>query len=118
MGDPPPDPEVQPLEIIVGHPEPQYGPCLLNVEEVGAGAHDVTPVAMAGTVGVRIVDPSGRVLFERTVREHPMKGGGQAVLERDQGTVRLRAGEHRIECIVAGAAHATWLRVVPARPGY
>ena len=118
FGDPPPDPEVQPLEIIVGNPDPNHGPCLLNVDEVAAGTHDVTPVAMAGKARVRILDPSGAVVFKRTIEEHPAKGGGHEVLPRDEGTVRLRAGEHRVECILADGTHSTSLRVVPARPGY
>lgn len=118
MGDPPPDPEVQPLEIIVGNPDPEYGPCLLNVDEVGAGTHDVTPVAMAGKARVRILDPSGAVVFKRTIQEHPAEGGGHEVVQEDQGTVRLQAGEHRVECVLADGTHATSLRVVPARAGY
>jgi hypothetical protein len=118
MGDPPPDPEVQPLEIIVGNPDPDYGPCLLNVEEVGAGTHEVTPVTMAGKARVRILDPSGVVVFKRTIQEHPAEGGGHEVLEEEQGTVRLEAGKHRVECTLTDGTHSTSLRVVPARPGY
>lgn len=118
MGDPPPAPEVQPLEIIVGDPDSEQGPCLLNVDEVGAGTHDVTPVALAGEAVVRILDPSGAVVFERSLREHPMEGGGQEVKQEDQGTVRLRAGQHRVECVLSDGPEFTSLRVVPARPGY
>ena len=117
LGDPPPDPEIQPLEIIVGNPDPKYGPCLLNVDEVGAGTHEVTPIAMAGKARVRILDPSGAVVFERTIDEHPAEGGGQEVPQSDQESVVLAAGEHRVECILADGTHATSLRVVPARPG-
>jgi hypothetical protein len=118
MSDPPPDPEVQPLEIIVGDPDSEYGPCLLNVDEVGAGTHDVTPMAMAGRARVRILDPSGAVVFNRTIEEHPAEGGGHEVMQDEQGTVRLQPGEHRVECILAEGTHSTSLRVVPARPGY
>ena len=117
LGDPPPDPEIQPLEIIVGNPDPKYGPCLLNIGEVGAGTHDVTPIAMAGKARVRILDPSGAVVFERTLDENPAEGGGQEVPQSDQGSVLLAAGEHRVECVVAGGIHFATLRVVPARPG-
>jgi hypothetical protein len=118
MGDLPPDPEVQPLELIVGNPDPDHGPCLLNVGEVGAGTHDVTPMTMAGKARVRILDPSGAVVFKRTMRQHPAEGGGREVLQQDQGTVQLRAGEHRVQCFMADATHSTPLRVVTARPGY
>ncbi len=118
MGDPPPDPEVQPLEIIVGNPDSKYGPCLLNVDRVGAGNHDVTPMALAGKARVQILDPSGAVVFKRTIQEHSPEGGGHEVMQEDQGTVRLQAGEHRVECILADGTHSTSLRVVPARPGY
>lgn len=117
LGDPPPDPETQPLEIIVGNPDPDYGPCLLNVDEVGAGTHDVTPINLAGKARVRILDPSGTVVFERTLREQPGEGGGHQVPQSDQATVLLAAGEHRVECILTDGIHATSLRVVPARPG-
>lgn len=116
LGDAPPAPEVQPLEIVVGSSEGD--PCLLNVDEVGAGTHDVMPVATADEATVRILDPSDAVLFERAVEPHPMEGGGQVVPMEDEGTVRLEAGDHQVECIVAGDTYSAVLRVVPARPGY
>jgi hypothetical protein len=73
LGDQPPDPEVQSLEIVVGNADPEHGPCLLNVEEVGAGTHEVIPVSMGGSATVRIVDPSGAVLYERAVEEHRLE---------------------------------------------
>ncbi len=118
LSDPPADPEVQPLEIVAGNPDPKYGPCLLNVEEVGAGTHDVTQLSMAGKATVRILDPSGVAIFERTIEEHPVEGGGQEVLEEDQGSVRLGEGTHRVECILSDGTHTSELQVVPARPGY
>jgi len=117
LGDPPPDPEVQPLEIIVGNFDPEFGPCLLNVDEVGAGTHDVTPMTTVGKARVRIIDPWGAVVFERAIDEHQAEGGGHRVPQSDQGSVLLAAGEHRVECILADVTHATTLRVVPARPG-
>ena len=117
LGDPPPDPEVQPLEIIAGNPDPGYGPCSLNVDEVGAGTHEVTPLSLDGKATVRILDPSGAVVFKRTIQEHSAEGEGHEVMQKDHGTVRLRAGEHRVECILADGTHSTSLRVVPARPG-
>lgn len=119
FGDAPPDPEVQPLEIIVGNADPEYGPCLLNVDEVGAGSHDVTPMSMAGSATVRIIDPSGAVLYEHGIDEHRLQGGGHEVPEEDQGSVLLESGNHRVECTLSsGTTHTTELLVVPARPGY
>lgn len=118
LGDTPPDPEVQPLEIVAGNSDPEYGPCLLNVEEVAAGTHDVTPMSMAGPATVRILDPSGAVVFEREIEENPAEGGGREVLEEDQGSVRLGEGDHRVECVLSDGTHTTELLVVPARPGY
>ena len=114
----PSDPETQSLEIVVGGADPEFGPCVLNVDEVGAGTHEVTPMSTAGDAVVRILDPSGAVLFERAVAEHPVEGGGQEVLEEEQGSVLLEAGDHRVECASSDGTHTADLLVVPARPGY
>lgn len=118
MGDPPPDPETQPLEIIVGNPDLKHGSCLLNVDEVGAGTHEVTPLALAGKARVRILDPFGVVVFKLTIEENSTEGGGHEVQQDDVGTVRLEAGEYHVECILDGRTHSMSLRVVPARPGH
>lgn len=102
----------------MGNSDPEYGPCLLNVDEVGAGTHDVTPMSMAGSATVRILDPSGEKIFERAIEEHRLQGGGHEVQEEDQGSVRLGAGDHRVECTASDGTHTTELLVVPARPGY
>jgi hypothetical protein len=105
FADPPAAPEVQPLEIVVGNPDPKYGPCLLNVDEVGAGTHDVTPGffggkgngTLAGKATVRILDPSGAAIFERTIEEHRLseeEGGGIVIPPEDTGFVRLGEGNH------------------------
>lgn len=117
-GDPPSDPEEQSLEIVAGNRDPEHGPCLLNVDEVGAGNHEVTPMSVAGNATVRILDPSGAVLFERVIAEHPAEGGGHEVLEEEQGFVRLEAGDHRVECTLSDGTSTADLLVVPARPGY
>lgn len=118
LGDPPPDPEVQPLEIVAGNPDPEYGPCLLNVDEVGAGTHAVTSLSVKGRATVRILDPSGAVIFERAITEDASEGGGHAALVEDQGSVRLGAGDHRVECVLSDGTHTTELLVVPPRPEY
>ena len=118
FADPPADPEVQPLEIIAGNPDPDYGPCLLNVDEIGAGTHDVTPMSMSGEAKVRILDPSGAVIFKRALESHAAEGGGHEVLPEEEGAVRLVAGDHTVQCILSDGTHTTTLLVVPARPGY
>jgi hypothetical protein len=121
LSDGPPDPEVRPLEIVAGDADPKYGPCSLNVDEVGAGTHEVTPWSVAGKATVRIVDPSGAVIFKRVLESHTMEDGSPEVMSEDQGdrgSVRLEAGTHRVECILPDGTHATELLVVPARPGY
>lgn len=65
---------------------------------------------------MRILDPLGAVVFERTVESHPAKGGGNEVLSEDQGSVRLEPGDHRVECILEDGTHSADLKVVPARP--
>ena len=118
LGDPPPDPETQPLEIIAGNPDPEYGPCLLNVDEVGAGTHELTSMSMAGSATVRILDPSGAVIFERRLDEHAAEAGGHEVQGEAPESVRLGPGDHRVECTLSDGTHTTGLLVVPARPGY
>src|SRR5689334_23363660 len=41
ISDPPPDPEVQPLEVVVNSHSNPGEPCLTNVDEVRAGDHAV-----------------------------------------------------------------------------
>ncbi len=67
---------------------------------------------------MRILDPSGAVIFSRALEEHALEGGGHEVLVEDQGSVRLRAGDHRAECVLSEGTHTTELRVVMARPGF
>ena len=113
-GDLPAAPEEQSLEIVAGNPDPEWGPCLLNVDEVGAGSHEVVSMSMAGDATVRILDPSGAVLYEQVVTEQEQ---GE-VLEGGPGLLRLEAGEHRVECTLSDGTHTADLLVVPARPGY
>ena len=114
LGEERPDPEVQPLEIIVG----EDGSCGLNVSVVGAGTHHVTPIVATGEATVRILGPSAKVVFTRTVAAREAEGGGNLVVAEDEGSVRLRAGAHRVECISSEGTQVTELRVVPARPGH
>ncbi len=106
------------MEIIAGGPDPEQGSCLVNVQQVGAGTHDVTSMSTAGSATVRILDPTGAVIFERAIEEHVLQEGGHEVQQEEQGSVRLGAGDHRVECILSDGTHTTELMVVPSRPGY
>ena len=113
LGDPAPDPAVQPLEVVVGSETTPDQPCLLNVAEVGAGTHDVTVISQSGPATVRILDPAGTVVLEAEAE------GGESAAQ--PGSVELEAGTYRVECRPAsGSASETELRVsTPAeQPGY
>jgi hypothetical protein len=62
MGDPPREPEVQPLEVVVGSRTASDQPCLLNIPEVAAGEHEVVILA-EGAATVVIRDGAGAVVF-------------------------------------------------------
>jgi hypothetical protein len=101
------------LEIIAGNPDPEYGPCLLNVDKIGAGTHEVTPIIEEGRATVVILDPSGDVIFKRTLDEP------HATIQPDeQGSVRLAPGDHSVECIFPDGTRTATLLVAPARPDY
>lgn len=109
LGDPPVDPEVQPLEVVVGS-----GTCVLNVPEVGAGMHAVMVVHELGNAAgsrggtARLLDAGGTVLFEGDTTEH-----------RASEPVRLEEGTYRVECAPDdGPGSSVALRVKAARPGY
>jgi hypothetical protein len=119
LSDAPPDPEVQPLEIIAGSSVRPERPCLLNVSRVRAGTHKVVIGSESGPATVRLVDASGRAVLQRRVDSHPAEGGGFEVNESDQGSVRLDTGDYRVECRLRGkGAYTVRLRVDPARPGF
>jgi hypothetical protein len=96
FGDPPPDAEDLPLEIVV-HPEE----CLINYPQVGPGIHEVT-VILEGTSGsVRIV------------------GAGKTVFSSDAGTsgsADLVVGEYQVECQTDGVTRQIALAVRQGLP--
>ena len=96
FGDPPPDAEVLPLEIVV-HPEE----CLINYPNVGPGTHEVT-VIFEGTSGaVRIV------------------GAGETVFSSEAGTsgsADLVAGDYQVECETDGVIRQIALLVRDGLP--
>ena len=96
FGDPPPDAEDLPLEIVV-HPDE----CLLNYSQVGPGRHEVT-VILEGTSGsVRIV------------------GTGETVFSSDAGTTGgadLVVGDYQVECETDGVTRQIALSVREGLP--
>jgi hypothetical protein len=125
LSDGPVDLEVQPLEVVVNSRSRPEMPCLLNVEEVRAGDHDVSVIGESGHARVRIVDERGRVVFRTD-------NSGQRIETDEDGEVtiiggesegigppaRLVAGTYTVECRPeAGEAGDATLRVLPARPG-
>jgi hypothetical protein len=73
---------------------------------------------LAGKATVRILDPSGAVIFKRTLESQAAKTGGHEVMLEDQGSLPLGTGNHRVECILSDGTHTTELLVAPARPEY
>lgn len=96
FGDPPPDAEDLPLEIVV-HPDE----CLINYPQVGPGIHEVT-VIFEGTSGsVRIVDAN------------------ETVYSSDAGTsgsAELAVGAYQVECEVDGVTRQIALSVRQGLP--
>jgi hypothetical protein len=83
------------------------------VDKIGAGTHEVTPIIEEGRATVVILDPSGDVIFKRTLDEP------HATIQPDeQGSVRLAPGDHSVECIVPDGTRTATLLVAPARPDY
>ena len=61
LSDPAVDPEVQPLGFVAGNPDPKFGRCILDVQQVAAGTHDVTAISMGGRGGYASrLDRAGR----------------------------------------------------------
>ncbi len=125
-GDPPPDPEVQPIEVVVNSDSRLSTPCLLNVDEVRAGNHEVSIVGVSGYAQVNIVDEDARVVFRSD-------NAGQRIETNDAGEVtiygaegkgtgppaRLEAGTFTVQCRPEnGVAGEATLRVLPARAGH
>jgi hypothetical protein len=127
ISDPPPDPEVQPIEVVVNSDSRPKTPCLLNVDEVHAGSHEVSIVGVSGFARVNIVDENARVVFR-------MDNAGQRIETNDAGEVttihgaegegagppaRLEPGTFTVQCRPEnGVAGEATLRVLPARAGH
>ncbi|GAA1758313.1 hypothetical protein [Nostocoides vanveenii] len=78
-GDPPPDPSVAPIEVVLDG-------CQLNRPSVAAGTHDVSVV---GTGSVRILDTRGATVVERNNGEP------------EPTPVAMASGQHTVTCLDA-----------------
>ena len=132
FSDPPPPPEIAPLEVIATTSIKPSQTCGLNRNELGAGTHDVTIISEVKSSVVRIRDSSGRVVFkgfadpqvyDEVVDEEEPKDLPEGY-ELPPGfgqyeDLRLEAGEYTVECEPQGdPVSAARLTVVPARPGW
>jgi hypothetical protein len=127
ISDPPPEPEVQPLEVVVNSSTMPDDPCLLNVEMVRAGDHAVVVVGESGFARVTVVDDGGRVVFATDNAgqrvETDASGKVTAIVggegEGEGPPAHLEAGTYTVKCHpkIGEAGEAT-LRVLPARPGH
>ena len=125
ISDPPPPLEVQPLEVVVNSSTRPDSPCLLNIDKVRAGEHQVSIIGESGFAPVRILDEAGEVAFRGD-------NSGQRITTDDAGEVtihggeensgppaRLEAGTYTVQCRPEqGEAGEAMLRVLPARPGH
>jgi hypothetical protein len=95
LGDPPPDAEDLPLEIVV-HPDE----CLINYPRVGPGIHEVT------------------VIFEGTRGSVRIVSGGETVFSSDGGdrSANLVVGDYRVECEADGVTRQIALSVRQGLP--
>lgn len=127
ISDPPPDPEVQPLEVVVNSSTMPDDPCLLNVESVRAGDHAVVVVGESGFARVTVVDDGGRVVFATDnagQRVETGASGKDTVIVGGEGEgggppAHLEAGTYTVKCHPrSGEAGEATLRVLPARPGH
>lgn len=123
ISDPPVDPEVQPLEVVVNSRSQPDEPCLLNVDQVRAGDHAVTVIGESGYAKVLLVDEDGTVVFRTD-------NAGQRIETDDDGAITihgaegegegpvatLEAGTFTVQCRPEnGTAGETTLEVLPAR---
>jgi hypothetical protein len=127
FSDPAPDPEVQPLEVVVNsHSNPER-PCLLNVEQIRAGVHTVTVIGESGYARVRIVNQQQEVVFRtdnagqriETDEDGNITGiiGGEA--EGEGASAHLEPGTFTVQCHPRdGESGEATLEVLPARPGH
>ena len=92
----------QPLEVVVDEAERA---CILNVEGVAPGRHEVLVIANDAESRVVIRSPSDRVVFRQVVQP-------EDTTRSKVPTVRLRLGSHEVECRTSAWTGTTELPVV------
>jgi len=127
LSDPAPDPEVQPIEVVVNSDSRPQTPCLLNVDEVRAGNHEVRIVGVSGYARVDIVDEDGRLVFgtDNAGQRIETNGAGEVTSihggdgEGSGSPARLGPGTYTVQCRPKnGAPGQATLRGLPARAGH
>lgn len=119
-----PDPAApETLPITVEGRTAEGGQCTVEPEEVAAGEHEITFIALDGPSSVALRDGSGRVVFERQAeRQEVPPGEGEegdvSIGVSEPAVARLAAGTYTGECApVGGTVTTAELRVVPAGTG-
>lgn len=128
ISDPPVDPEVQPLEVVVNSDTRPGSPCLLNVDKVRAGEHAVSIIGVSGFARVKIVDEDRSVVFhgDNAGQRITTNDAGEVTIHAAEGegegtgpVARLEAGTFTVVCRPEdGEPGEATLRVLPARPGH
>ena len=118
-----PDPEApETLPITVEGRTAEGGQCRVEPEEVAAGEHEITYVALDGPSSVVVRDGGGRIVFQREAERQdipPEESEGDVPYGvSEPAVVPLVEGRYTVECVPEGGAVTTaQLRVVPARAG-
>lgn len=123
LGDSPPDLEVQPIEVVVNSGSRPSMPCLLNVDEVRAGHHEVSIIGVSGYARVSIVDEDARVVFrsDNVGQRTETNDAGEVTIYGAEGEgtgppARLEPGTFTVQCRPEnGVAGEATLRVLTAR---
>ena len=117
-----PDPEApETLPITVEGQIGEGGRCTVEPEQVAAGEHEVTFIAVDGPSSIVLRDGNGASVFAREAQQQEVPPGegaeeGAAYGVSQPAVVRLAEGTYTVECRpAAGAVSTTRLRVVPAR---
>lgn len=126
ISDPPPDPEVLPLEVVVNSDTQPGHPCLLNYDQVRAGDHAVTVIGVSGYARVRFVDEKHHVVFrtDNAGQRIETDADGEVTIIGGEGEgsgppARLETGTVTVQCRPRdGKPGETTLEVLPARKGH
>jgi hypothetical protein len=119
-----PHPEApETLPITVEGRTAEGGQCTVEPDEVAAGEHEITFIALDGPSSVALRDGSGQIVFQREAQRQEIPPG-----EGEEGEIpfgvsepavaSLAAGTYTVECApVGGSVTTAELQVVPARTG-